>query len=551
MISRSGTLDFNISDHEMFFAIRKKLHTIKVRDNFMGRSYRNFDYDQFATNLLRSDWRNFYLSNNVDECWDIMLNIIHDVLDPLCRLKQIKIKKKKDPWVSNDLLELIHDKYMLLKRAKRTGLDKDLSTARIARNYVAGLVKDAKRDYVMERIDIHKNNHKKFWDKVHLLLQNKQDDPIISLKHKDTGAWIPQKDIPDYINTFFVNIGTDLSRNNSFEKEYYQFHDAVHPVAFELTEVTEEDVLKEIGRLEIGKSSAIDHISTKIFKDAFTILLHQLTHFSISIGIFPTKWKTAKVTPIPKDGDLSSVNNYRPISLLPVPSKILEHLIQNQLLNNLEANDILDGEQGGFRKGRSTSETTASLLDDIYLNMNNQILTSSVFVNFSKAFDSINHELIFLKLQKIGMSESALNWFKSYLTDRQQTTIVKNRPSMSIHVQCGVPQGSVLGPTLFLIFINDLSKCLKWSKHKLYADDVVIYTSNTEMDEQVSLVHINEDVENLRVWCIENAITMNVKKTKYMSFGTRQRLDLCSQNVVNLNNQNLKKLILTNTWEIT
>ena len=128
-----------------------------------------------------------------------------------------------------------------------------------------------------------------------------------------------------------------------------------------------------------------------------------------------------------------------------------------------------------------------------------------------------------------------MNWFKSYLTDRQQTTIVRNIPSTPLNVKCGVPQGSVLGPTLFLIFIN-LSKSLKWSKDIFFADDVVIYTSGDEKDEEV-----NDDIANLHTWCIQNAITMNVKKTKYMSFGTRQRLNLCSQNTETLYNKTLEK----------
>ena len=128
-----------------------------------------------------------------------------------------------------------------------------------------------------------------------------------------------------------------------------------------------------------------------------------------------------------------------------------------------------------------------------------------------------------------------MNWFKSYLTDRQQTTIVRNIPSTPLNVKCGVPQGSVLGPTLLLIFIN-LSKSLKWSKDNFFADDVVIYTSGDEKDEEV-----NDDIANLHTWCIQNAITMNVKKTKYMSFGTRQRLNLCSQNTETLYNKTLEK----------
>ena len=174
----------------------------------------------------------------------------------------------------------------------------------------------------------------------------------------------------------------------------------------------------------------------------------------------------------------------------------------------------------GFRKEHSTTATTSEFLDDVYSNINNQILTRAVFVDFRKAFDSINYELLLLKLKYAGFCENVISWFQSFLTNRQQTVRVNGIESSCLPVTCGVPQGSTLGPHLFLIFINDIAKVFKWSKYKLYADDTDFYTADTETDDRVACQHIQEDLNSLNSWCVQNAITINVKKTKAMTFGT-------------------------------
>ena len=175
------------------------------------------------------------------------------------------------------------------------------------------------------------------------------------------------------------------------------------PETFEIHEIEEELVLKEIKNLKIGKPSGLYTLSTRVIGDTFSVLITQVTHLmnlSIRQKVFPEKWKIAKVTPIPKDGNPTMITNYRPISILPTPSKILEHIIQLQLLEYLDLNNILDVNQGGFRKNYSTTAITTNLLDDIYFNMNEQRTTNAVFIDFCKAFDSINHELVLLKLKK-------------------------------------------------------------------------------------------------------------------------------------------------------
>ena len=262
-------------------------------------------------------------------------------------------------------------------------------------------------------------------------------------------------------------------------------------------------------------------------------------------------WKKAQVTPIPKDGNPLDVNNYRPISLLPIPSKIIEHLIHSQVDQYLDNIDFYTHSQGGFRREHSTTATTSEFLDDIYTNINKQIVTRATFVDFRKAFDSINHKLLLMKLKFVGFCRNTLSWFESYLENRQQTVKVNGLESLSHPVTCGVPQGSTLGPQLFLIFINDITKVFEWSKFKLYADDTVFYTSDTESNDlfftrpipnPMTCHHLQTDLNNLSQWCAQNDITVNVKKTKTMTFGTWYTLAQADELNLNLQGTNLENV---------
>ena len=315
------------------------------------------------------------------------------------------------------------------------------------------------------------------------------------------------------------------------------------PPVFKLTSVTEYDVLREVQKLKITKSSAIPNVSTKILKDAFEALVQQLTFlFNLSIFTcnFPTKWKCANVTPLFKTGDPTDVNNYRPISQLPTPSKILEHLIHTQVTNYFDTFDILDSNQGGFRKNHSTTATTSHFLDDIYVNINNQKPTLAVFIDFKKAFDSVNHNIILKKLKKLGLHPNTIDWFRSYLASRTQITSVNQIHSDIAPVTCGVPQGSVLGPLLFLIFINDLGSVLQKSSYKLYADDTVIYTDYTKTDTEDVVSDLQADLTNLNNWCKMNEICINISKSKSMVFGTRYQVKHCDPPNVTLGNIGLE-----------
>ena len=383
----------------------------------------------------------------------------------------------------------------------------------------------------------------KFWKRLHSLFPDKPVHGKINLINPLNDDMMDERSIPDYANSFFTSIGSNIIQETGFEIDDWTYEGVEFPGNFELNEVAIESVLLEIKNLKIVKPSGIENISTKVLKDALWALAPQFTwllNFSIRSSHIPIEWKKAKISLVPKDGNLTDINNFRPIAILPAVSKIMEHLIQSQTMSYLERNGVLDVHQGGFRKNNSTTATTSSMLDDLYLNINNRQLTYAIFIDFRKAFDSINHEILLKKLGKLGFANSAVMWFQDYLTNRTQYTVVNGFNSGLLDISCGVPQGSVLGPVLFLLFINDLSSSIKFSGHKLYADDTVLYSKCTLEDDITLRTNLQKDLDSVSCWCKKNAILMNVKKTKTMMFGTKYKLREVPQPAFQVNQRQLE-----------
>ena len=304
-----------------------------------------------------------------------------------------------------------------------------------------------------------------------------------------------------------------------------------------------EEVIRLVKDINALKSSGIDEIASRLCEDAFMVLPDQLTHLfncSLRLGIFPEKWKAAKVIPLFKGGDRESVNNYRPVSLLPLPGKLLEKIVHIKIF--LEDQTFLSQHQGGFRKGFSTTSTIADLTDDLFTGINEGKTTLGAFIDLKKAFDTVDFEILLKKLNRAGIRGNTLKWCSSYLMGRSQRTLSNGTLSDSLPTSCGVPQGSVLGPLLFLVYINDLQDAVANCNVKLYADDTVLYHSGNNVEDvtlamQTSLNHFSR-------WCKVNKLTINTKKTKLMAFGSRSRVKRVKKVKIYLNGDLLQKLDL-------
>ena len=263
----------------------------------------------------------------------------------------------------------------------------------------------------------------------------------------------------------------------------------------------------------------MDGISAKVLKIAAPVITPSLAlifNQSISISIFPSDWKIARVTPIFKTGAKQDMENYRPISVISIVSKIMEKLIYNQLYDYLINSNILSNSQHGVRPCHSTTTALLDITNRWYQSMD--VRYGVVFLDLKKAFDTVDHDIL---LQN-GIKGLALNWLKSYLSDRIQYCQVDGHLSNPLTVTTGIPQGSGLGPLLFLIYINDFPKCLRHTKPDMFADDTQITTSNSDIS--VILENLNADLLNVSTWMSANKLTLNNNKAEFMVIGSNRRL---------------------------
>ena len=274
------------------------------------------------------------------------------------------------------------------------------------------------------------------------------------------------------------------------------------------------------------KSVGLDKIPNKLLKMAADVIAPSLTEIftkSIHTGIFPNEWKEARVSPVYKNGAKHDPSNYRPISVIPTVSKIFEKIIFDQLNKYFNDNNLLTTCQSGFRSLHSTVTALLEATNSWSVNIDNGLINGVVFIDLKKAFDTIDHQIILQKLENYGIEHNSLKWFESYLTGRTQKCKVNDRLSGSTSVTCGIPQGSNLGPLLFLTYINDLPNCLHHATPRMFADDTNVSFAADSLEELQSV--INSELERLKSWLITNKLSLNITKTEFMTIGSRQRIN--------------------------
>ena len=522
-ISRSGVANYSLSDHELVFITKKKIRPNPVKTSFWGRTYKFYNKQILQNALTTFNWNNFYTLSSPDEAWDVYLDVLLSNLNPMCPIREIKIKKIKEEWLSYELLEHIKFKDELLTKAKRTNKPEDWEQARRIRNQTKTWIQQAKADYIKNKLEQSKGDHKKFWRTIKQVIpDNKSQSTELVLKDTTSGQTIPKNQTADYINNFFANVGSNLAKNCKLPWiPSSQPHQPTHNIDM----TTSHLVHKLVKEIDCSKSSGIDNISSKVLKDAFECTVEQLTFiFNLSIlhSCFPMKWKHATIIPLKKDGNKFEVGNLRPISLLPLPGKLLEKVIHAQTIKYLDDNNLLSKAQNGFRTGHSTTATIAKVTDKIISDTDMNQLTYAIYIDFSKAFDTIDHAILLNKLRHLGFSDKTTLWFESYMQGRTQVVVANELKSNSCVVTHGVPQGSILGPLLFLIYINDFSTCITSSDFVLYADDTILLCSSPNPLNSQQL--LQSDLTSIADWCERNKLTVNIKKTKSMVFGSRNKI---------------------------
>ena len=336
------------------------------------------------------------------------------------------------------------------------------------------------------------------------------------------------KKIASKFNKFFASIGSKVAgklRNvASNAREKYENNHTVHD-PLDLRPVDHKSIFDIIHLLKPNKATGLDKIPARLIRDAEMELTPSITYLvnkSIKDGKFPAPWKMARVTPLHKGDDTHNVENYRPISILPMLSKIIEKVVHAQLSQHLNHNKFLYHHQYGFRRGHSTVQAVAQLNNWTLQYMDQGKVVGSLFVDISKAFDSLNHKILLGKLDSLGVSSQSLRWFKSYLSERKQSVVINGSVSDPRSIQLGVPQGSILGPLLFNIYINSLPNAINDAKMILYADDAVLLCAASTAAELKESLDIG--FTQICTWYCENKLSLNVKKTKLMLSGSKNTL---------------------------
>ena len=548
-IQNSGIIRSRVTDHFPVFVTRKS--EAQVRDSHETVSYRNFstsNKQKFRDALSRTNWTNVLECDNVESMYnsfsDTMTSLFIECF-PMCtrRKKTLDIDK---PFITDEIKCLIKEKHKITKLYLKKPITFAAQYTRI-RNEVTLAVKNAKKNYVQNLFSSYERDPQKMWGVIDEILGRSAKDSTIVKSLKIENEVI--SDLPKIVNAFnefFANIGSDLNANFPETSNFSNFLVTRPNSEFKFRPVHVNEVRKIIAGMRRHGGNFDNNIPTFIFKDFSDQLVEivaAVCNRSIMTGIFPSRLAIAKVTCLFKNGDPNDVSNYRPISILPSFSKILEKVVISQFSNYLNSNHIITNCQFGFRSGRSTEHAVHTLVKDIHdsFNMNNFVLC--IFLDIKKAFDSLDRHILIQKLKFYGVRGIECNWFQSYLSNRKQYTKIGNTSSDTLPVKFGVPQGGVLSSLLFLIFINDIINCSLYSDCVLYADDTSLYVSSPMIGDLFDKAQ--RALLNFKSWFDENKLTLNTSKTNYIIFHRLQKRiptinrDLC------LNNSKLNRVFNT------
>lgn len=540
----TGILITDLADHFGTFILSKSTTSLTAQHNFTSvRKQKPDNITAFRNELAKIDFSSVLQSNCPNESYNKFIDLYMQSYDNTCPLKKIKLTRKmlqREPWITNGILTSSKKKQKLFHNKMKHPNEQNIQKYKTYCRVFNKIRRAAKSHYYTTILQDNKHNIKKTWSILNRVIRKQNDKSSLpeSFKINDKTESNSHK-IANEFNSFFSSIGKlygdkipDVATDF---KSYLHGH---YPNNFFMIPTDPNDVIQTAKKIKSKSSVGHDNISSIIMKETIHEVAIPLTHIfnqSFLTAVIPEQMKIGKLTPIYKSGSHNSFNNYRPISVLPAFSKLLEKLVCTRLLKFLDQFDILYKYQFGFRSKHSTVHPILHLLNDI-ADSNDKLTkdnTIAIFLDLSKAFDTINHSKLLHKLNFYGIRGITNLWFQNYLFERKQYLNFNGVLSDTLRITCGVPQGSILGPILFLLYINDIqnSTALKLLS---FADDTTIYASSPNINDLVE--HTNSEMLKVYKWLCSNKLSLNISKTNYSLFGPTVNKCQIAVNAITLNN---------------
>lgn len=529
-----------LSDHEGIIFVLSALSPVKHNSQFTYRPMSNISISGFLESLDCEDWGGIYESPDPNVSFNAFINIFLLQYNNWFPVKTINKTVCNKNWVTReikDMSQTLRDLYYL---KVNNPSDAELSEHyKKYKQYYHKFVEQAKKAEISSKINGARNVQKTSWGIINQMTRNKRESRSLSTMKINNKTVSEPSEIANYINSFYLSLGQNRGPPDGRACEGMPRNDK----SFFLHPVTEAGVFTVLMNLNNSSTTDIYDLTSIFLKKCARHIIAPLTHIFNSMfttGIFPDKMKTAKVIPVYKKGNKEEVENYRPISILPVISKVAEKIMHDQLMKFLTSCTILANEQHGFLSGRSTSTAAFQLTREVLERLEGGEVVLGAFLDLSKAFDLVDHAILLEKLECYGIRGTPLNLLESYLGDRKQLVQIEleGRVVTSKLMACGpcsVPQGSILGPLLFNLYINDLPVAIKnpSSSLTLYADDVSLIASGKQPTLTKEVV--TTSLDSVSKWLSTNSLKLNNKKTELMAFGNRgtevRDVDVCGDTI--------------------
>jgi hypothetical protein len=494
-------------------------HTKRNHRQIRYRDYKKFNEDKFKQDIcvtfselnvqLKQIFEFDLTEYELEKSWLKWKEAFLDISNKYAPYKTRRLRNRRSPWINSEIVKLMYRRDYLHKKAKSSKDHADSNKYwleyKSMRNYITSKIRLAKQNHYIEISNKYEHKPKNLWNEIKNVMPKQTNDVL-----NDISA--------NTFNDYFASIGEKVaSKIDKTKTPKMSFPNSIY--TFSYTNIVENDIVNILNKLGTNSKNDVLDCDSKLLNITSHLLAPSLTllfNASLKIGYIPKDWKLARVTPAFKGkGDYNDKNNYRPLSVISHIAKALEYCVHKQLLTYLITNKFITKDQFAYLKNNNAQLCLHRLVDDILENLNFKEKTGMCFLDIRKCFDSIDHDILIAKLEKYGILNKELNWFRSYLKCRSQVVCHNGVLSDSKQLNIGVPQGTILGPILFLIYVNDLPNAVTNNAQiNIFADDVVVYSNHD------SLKTLNENLQNTMNnvfdWYETNRLSLSLEKCKSM-----------------------------------